>query len=116
MNKKAKKRILILMVSGIFLTGLGCVHSAHSRGSVVLKHSAIEADVCLGSKEVKPGEKVMLFKNECRETRGSHDTERTSCKKIKVGNGEIISNLDEHYSTMRVEPEVSIVEGMTVEK
>lgn len=116
MNKKAKKRIFVLVVSGIFLMGLGCAHSTHNRGSVVLKHSAIEADVCLGSKEVKPGDKVMLFKNECRESRGSHDIERTSCKKIEVGSGEIISNLNEHYSMMRVESEVPIVEGMIVEK
>ncbi len=106
---------LAAMSSGM----MGCAHSAHTRGSVALKHNAQEADVCLGKGEVKPGDKVALFKSECEpRTSGGRDGGGggQSCTKVKLGEGEIAQVLDEHYSTMRVSSGVSFDEGTIVEK
>lgn len=108
-----------LMIMGVMSAGMmGCAHSAHTRGSVALKHSAQEADVCLGKNEVKPGDKVALFKNECKpRNKGGRDGgETSSCTKVRLGEGEVAQVLDEHYSTIRVSPGVAFGEGTIVEK
>jgi hypothetical protein len=85
---------------------------------VNLNHSAKEADVCLGKDEVKPGDKVALFKNECKSRTGSNKEggESSSCTKLKLGEGRVSQVLDEHYSTIQVDFGVSIAEGTIVEK
>ena len=110
---------MTLAVLGLMSAGMmGCAHSAHTRGSVALKHSAQEADVCLGKNEVKPGDKVALFKSECKsKTRvGRADGSTSVCTKVKLGDGEVAQVLDEHYSTIRVNSGVSFEEGTIVEK
>lgn len=107
---------LTAMSSGM----MGCAHSAHTRGSVALKHNAQEADVCLGKGEVKTGDKVSLYKSECKPRtsvgRDGGGGGGQSCSKVKVGEGEIAQVLDEHYSTMRVKSGVPFDEGTIVEK
>lgn len=116
MNKTLKRNLVAMSLLGLLLAITACIHNPHIRGSVVLKHSATEADVCLGSDEVKPGDKVTLFKSECRELPTAQDRNRSVCNKIMVGNGKIITNIDKHYSMMQVDPELTIDEGMIVEK
>lgn len=95
----------------------GCAHSPHARGSVALKESDQEAHVCLGDKEVKAGDKVALFKNECRGTSaGRKGGNGPVCNKVKLGEGVVTKTLNEHYSNIRVEPGVSFDEGAIVEK
>ncbi len=117
-----KTKSIIPVVATLFLASTllgasGCAHSAHSRGSVVVKHSDEEGDVCLGSGEVATGDKVSLFKSECK--RGTH-IRRTGngmrCTKVKVGDGEISQVLDEHYSSVRVNSGVPFDVGTIVEK
>ncbi len=107
-----KRTMLIMSTFGLILCAAGCVHKTHSRGSIVLKQSATEAYVCLGADEVKPGDKVSLFRNECSDV--SRDISGPICKRMKVGNGEIIQNLNGHYSMMRVVPKTPLEEGMAV--
>jgi hypothetical protein len=85
---------------------------------VALKHSSEEADVCLGKNEVKAGDKVNLFKNECKYLGGTkkYGGETPSCMKVKIGEGEVTRVLDDHYSTIRVSSSVSFNEGTIVEK
>jgi hypothetical protein len=104
----------LVITSGL----MGCAHSAHTRGSVALKHGAQEADICLGKGEVKVGDKVALFKNECkpRNRGGKEGGESSSCTKVKLGEGRVSQVLDEHYSTIQVDSGVSFAEGTIVEK
>lgn len=106
---------VIVMSSGM----MGCAHSSHTRGSVALKHNTEEADVCLGKGEVNVGDRVSLFKSECKaRTMGGRDGAGStqSCSKIKLGEGEIVRVLDDHYSTIRVSSNVPFGEGTIVEK
>lgn len=99
----------------VFVAFAGCAHSGHPRGSVALKHSDSEADVCLGSSEVKSGDRLGLYEHNCV-SQGSGRQKRTSCTKTKVGEGEVIQVLNDHYSTMKVAPQVEFEEGTLVEK
>ncbi len=119
MKRKVVVNGMTLVALFAISSGLtGCAHSAHTRGSVALKHSAQEADVCLGKNEVKPGDKVALFNNECKErTRVGRGGGRTqTCTKVKIGEGEVAQVLDEHYSTIRVGSGIPFEEGTIVEK
>lgn len=97
----------------------GCAHST-MRGSVAMKGDDQEAHVCMGDKEVKAGDRVILYKNVCtprgsggaRGDRGPIDV----CKKVRLGEGEVLRTLNEHYSLVKVDPGVPFEEGTVVEK
>jgi len=93
----------------------GCAHST-MRGTVAMKVSDNEAHVCMGDNEVKAGDKIALFKNECTGARGGREGNAGSCKKVKIGDGVVERTLNEHYSLVRVSPGVSFEEGTVVEK
>lgn len=122
MKKSGTAILATLSVFGVMMFGMGCAHNAHNRGSVVVKHGASEADVCLGDKEVKIGDRMAIYRHDCKNKnlnaaaadRGPRTTR--SCQKVKVGEGEIVQVLDEHYSTMRADSGISLVEGLSVEK
>lgn len=102
------------LISGLLLA-IGCAHGNHPRGSVALKHSDSEADVCLGKNEVKAGDRVALYDHQCV-SQGHGRQKRTSCAKLKIGEGEITQVLNDHYSTMKVSPDIQLKEGTMVEK
>lgn len=102
----------------LLLTSLaGCAHSS-MRGSVAMKASDREAHVCLGDNEVKTGDKVALFRNVCPSKSGILSAEggTVSCRKERIGAGEVIRTLNEHYSVVRVDSGVTFDEGTLVEK
>lgn len=109
--KRIFKATLAILIATAGL--MGCAHS-HTRGSVAMKHGDQEADVCIGGKEIKPGDKVTLFKSECTGV-NSKETQAT-CQKVRLGEGEVLSVLDEHYSTIRVNSGVTFSIGAIVEK
>lgn len=113
MKPFTKLSCLALSVFAVSLAS-GCAHSSHVRGSVALKHSAQEADVCIGSNEIKEGDKVALFRNKCTGS-NAKGIQRT-CEKVKLGEGTVSHVIDEHYSTIKIEPGVSFEEGTVVEK
>lgn len=92
----------------------GCAHSM-MRGSVAMKSSADEAHVCLGDNEVRAGDKVALFKNECGQSTGNGKGV-PGCKKVKLGDGTVERTFNEHYSLVKVDPGVPFQEGTIVEK
>ena len=85
------------------------------RGTVAMKVDPDEAHVCLGKDEVKVGDRVALFTQQCepslKEKGGGG-----KCKKIKVGEGRVTELLNEHYSVIKTEPGVQFQEGTVVEK
>jgi len=111
-----KMKHLAIMISTIATIGLsGCAHSA-MRGSVAMKTGPQEAHVCLGDKEVKPGDRVNLFENRCKDIGGAKSGGRSICQKVKVGEGWVTELLNEHYSVIKTEPNVAFSEGTIVEK
>lgn len=107
----------MVSVLGLVTIGMACSHSPHTRGSVALKENNQEAHVCLGDKEVKAGDRVALFKNQCTGTSsGKSGNDGPVCKKVKLGEGVVTKTLNEHYSNIRVDSGVSFDEGTIVEK
>lgn len=111
------KRILGLSAA-LALVGLfGCATHSGMRGTVAMKMNDKDAHVCMGNDEVKAGDKVALFKNECTGTNsGREGGGSRSCKKVKLGEGEVTRTLNEHYSEVRVNDGVKFEEGTVVEK
>lgn len=113
MKSSIQRSSIVLSILALAVAS-GCAHSSHVRGSVALKHSAQEADVCIGSNEIKEGDKVALFKNKC--TGANAKGIQRTCEKIKLGEGTVLRVIDEHYSTITIAPGVSFDEGTVVEK
>lgn len=103
----------------------GCAHFV-MRGSIVAKESDEAAQVCLGNREVKAGDRVALFKTTCRASdfsRASTGQQRFreasapfACSKERIGGGTVSRALDEHMSIVKVDSGVPFKEGMIVEK
>lgn len=111
---KSKQLVTVGIVTLMVGALAGCAHS-HTRGSIAVKHGSQEADVCIGGKEISPGDRVTLFKNKCTGGGGEKGV-KPSCQKIKLGEGQVVSVIDEHYSTIKVDSGVSFDAGTIVEK
>lgn len=109
-----KMKMKSISAFGMLLILSGCAHGT-MRGSVAMKVNDQEGHVCLGENEVKAGDKVAFFVNECR-SRGGRENATDVCRKVKVGEGEVEKILNEHYSTVRAAKGVPLKEGMVVEK
>lgn len=110
-------KIWVLTITTLALGG--CAHSL-MRGTVAMKVSDTDAHVCLGNNEVKVGDRVTLFRNDCPSKGGGGRNGGGGggglCKKIKVGEGQVTQLLNEHYSAVRFEPGVQFEEGTIVER
>ncbi|MBL7716564.1 MAG: hypothetical protein JNL01_13960 [Bdellovibrionales bacterium] len=109
------RTILTLVLAGSIGTLAGCAHGGPALGTLALKHSDTEADVYLHTEDLKKGDKLAFFQNECRSRESARGT-RNVCNKVKVGSGEVVQVLNEHYSTVRLPASVQLGEGTLVEK
>lgn len=107
----------ILSLVGLGLAGLlfGCAHSA-MRGSVAMKATDEEVHVCMGEGEVKAGDRVAFLLSRCPRGGPKEIRKRVCDKLFKLGEGEVIRVLNEHYSIVRPNPGFKVEEGMVVEK
>lgn len=114
-----KVQALILATAAVFAL-TSCAHHQMMRGSVAMKANGQEAHVCLGENEVKVGDRVIAFRNECKPGPGFEGSVRggrgVTCKLEKLGGGTVISLLNDHYSTVRFDQGVTFEEGTVVEK
>lgn len=100
----------------------GCATHTKMRGTVAMKVGPHEAHVCLGDNEVKIGDKLLAFKNNCSYApnnllgKSEKSGLRTTCKKEIVGKGEVIGLINEHYSLVKFDDSVIFNEGTVVEK
>lgn len=110
-----KTRIIALSAVTAFLL-TACSHGI-MRGTVAMKVSDTEAHVCMGNKEVKPGDRVLVYKNQCVGKGGTKgDRGGGECKKVMLGEGAVTQNLNEHYSVVKFDAGVPFGEGTMVEK
>lgn len=106
----------IAVLAGLAFAAGGCAHSA-MRSTVAMKTGPEEAHVCLGENEVKAGDKVDLFKNECWDkARAFRQVGGAICRLVPVGEGEVSQVLNEHYSIVHVTKGVPFDEGTIVQK
>ena len=109
-------RILVLVLSAVALTG--CAHGM-MRGGVAMKTSENEAHVCLGDNEVKVGDAVTAYMNNCPVRGGARARDGGGsgiCEKQRLGKGTVTALLNRHYSVVQFEPGVKFDEGTFVEK
>lgn len=107
---------LTLVVAG---TLSSCAHHQMMRGSVAMKANNREAHVCLGENEVKVGDRVAAFRNECKQNidrAGERGSRGVSCKLERIGGGKVVSLLNDHYSTVEFDEGVPFNEGTVVQK
>lgn len=106
------------MIVLLFVTA--CASHSTMRGGVAMKVNEREAHVCLGDGEVKEGDTVEAFYNDCqdRNVGGSKNAGAYGlpCVKKKLGSGTIIRILNEHYSVVKFDEGVKFTEGTFVEK
>lgn len=105
----------------VLVSFLAVACSSHStmRGSVAMKVSEREAHVCLGKGEVKEGDEVTAYYNDCQDiVAGGRDggSYGVPCVKKKLGYGKVVKTLNEHYSVVEFEEGLRIQEGTFVEK
>ena len=91
----------------------GCGHT-QSRGSVLAKVDEHEARVSMGTSDVKPGDRVRLFKNVCPASAGAAGTD-SACERVEIGEGTVERVFDERSSLVRVDPGVAFDAGTVVE-
>ena len=111
------KKCFIVMILASLVTG--CATHSTMRGGVELKVSDSEAHVCLGTGEVKEGDKVIAFYNDCQNKTGgglNSGAYGTPCVKTKLGEGKITKVLNDHYSVVEFDEGVKFTEGTFVEK
>ena len=110
-------RRLFLLGAGVTILFGGCAHTA-MRGSVAMKATDDELHICMGETEVRTGDRVAFFINQCRESGNSRAVGRDVCTKIKIGEGAVVRSLNEHYSVVKPDPGIGakIGEGTVVEK
>lgn len=108
---------VFLVFCGLVL--ISCASHSTMRGGVAMKVSEREAHVCLGDGEVKQGDKVVAFYNDCQDRNGAGKNSGANgipCVKKKLGTGTVTKLLNEHYSVVEFEDGVKFTEGTFVEK
>lgn len=111
------KLLIITIVLGALSLLSSCSTHSTMRGSVAMKISENEAHVCLGNNEVKVGDKVHVYKNNCTKGFSSETSKaQTICKKELIGHGEVTSLINEHYSVVKFDDGVNFIEGTIIEK
>jgi hypothetical protein len=83
------------------------------RGSVTSTMNEQEGQVRLGRNEVKSGDRVALYDNDCsRSTLESLSSAyEPPCRRVKVGEGQITQVLDERYSVVKADPGITLKKG-----
>ncbi|MES3038378.1 MAG: hypothetical protein V4736_10770 [Bdellovibrionota bacterium] len=110
---KMKSTIVVLSLVALG----GCATGGVKRGHVVMKMSDDEAHVAMGAGEVKVGDHVQLYRNQCSTTgAGIKGDPKQTCKKIGVGHGEVTAALNNDYSTVKFPDGTKFSEGDTIEK
>jgi hypothetical protein len=96
---------------------VSCAHKT-MRGGVAMKVSDTEAHVCLGEGEVKEGDRVNAFYNDCqsKDSGGKDGAYGVACVKTRLGTGIVTKILNDHYSVVKFEDGVKFTEGTFVEK
>lgn len=108
-----------ISVSGSVLlaaTLVSCASGGVNRGSVAMKVSDTTAHVGMGGKEVKVGDHLLLFKNECSGSSGRASADDRSCKKVQTGHGSVSQVLSNDYSAVVFPAGTNFAEGDTLEK
>lgn len=104
-----------LLFLGLSLFMVSCA-SKHSmmRGSVAMKIDESKGIACLESDEVKVGDVLNLYNNECEGAKGKDGA--ASCKMVPAGKVEVTRLVNDHYSEFVTKDTVRFEEGSIIGK
>lgn len=105
---------IIFAVCSVLLL-VSCASGGVKRGSVAMKISDNQAHVGMGGKEVKVGDHLVLYRNECTGGAGKDSADR-ECRKVEAGHGEVSKILSNDYSAVTFPDGTKFTEGDTLEK
>lgn len=111
------KNTAVFIVIGFIISS--CATHSTMRGSVAMKVSENEGHVCLGNGEVKEGDKVTAFYNDCSNVSGGGSEKGAGaalCEKTEIGKGVVTKILNKHYSVVKFDEGMKFSEGTFVEK
>lgn len=109
-----KKIIFTLILSSIFASG--CAHFHEVKGTETQSEIPAGTRVSIGSKEVKEGEKVDVFKRVCTTRGGGRRGHSKICRNDKLGEATVLKVLDEDSSIVQPDQGVVFEPGLVVEK
>lgn len=122
-GKIMKSVVIASLFSGMFLLSSCATISGkhhHTRGSVVALDSEEEAHVCLGEKEIKPGDRLSVYESVCKSEISDDGPRvairRTTCERIARGEVEVVENSGSHFSKVRALSGLKLKEGFILEK
>lgn len=106
----------LVLCSLCLLAFTGCATTI-KRGHIVMKTSNDEAHVAMGSGEVRVGDHVELYHNQCTASgNGIKGAGTKECHKVIGGHGEVTTVINDDYSTVKFPPGTQFAEGDTIEK
>lgn len=109
----------ILMTTMIALLLTSCAHN-FMRGTVAMKTDKKTAHVCLGNNDVKIGDKIDFYTNQCTGHTGGGREEGgggvRECKMKVLGTGTVSKLLNSHYSEVKTDGSFKLAEGTLVQK
>lgn len=110
-----KKSIIVISALSVGLL-TGCGHYHRVQGEEAPSEIPAGVRVHIGSKEVKAGEYLDVFKSECKYVKYGRGPKTKSCKDKKIGEARVLKVLD-HDSAI-VEPNNGLImdKDMKVEK
>ena len=109
----------VILASAALMFLVGCAHGGIKRGHVVMKTSDTTAHVGLATGDVKVGDHVALYHNECKGGGGGRKGEALGprvCKKVATGHGVVTELFDADYAQVEFPSGTSFTEGDTIEK
>jgi hypothetical protein len=111
------KTILMTFTLALLLTS--CAHN-FMRGTVAMKTDKKTAHVCLGNNDVKIGDKIDFYTNQCTGHSGGGRDEGEGdvreCKMEILGTGTVSKILNNHYSEVKTDGSFQLAEGTLVQK
>ncbi|MBF0300131.1 MAG: hypothetical protein HQK51_15525 [Oligoflexia bacterium] len=109
-------KLFVLVIVFIMFIISSCSNNA-IRGVVAMKIDDQIGHISLGDSEVKKGDKVAIYKQDCPARNNSLKGGSSShCSKTRIGEGEISEILNENYSVVNYPNEIKVEEGDIVEK
>lgn len=86
------------------------------RGTIAMVVNKETAHICLGDNEVKPGDSVTFFVNNCDRNEPGFEGLRALCRLEELGKGIVSKNLNSHYSEVKTNGKFSLRKGTLVQK
>lgn len=107
----------ILMATTFTLILTSCAHN-FMRGTVAMKTDNKTAHVCLGDNDVKVGDKIDFYSNQCSGFTGGREGggDVRECKMEILGTGTITKLINSHYSEVTTDGSFKLSEGTLVQK